>query len=209
MAGKAGECSRLRRFGSLLGGGSLVLFGFASCGSTTISPATVYLTSTIGPNTTGATPCDLGTVTNQLEIGSSASGVETGTQGTMITCSVTSSGSGFAVDITVDAEGGSFAVSGTMPSSGTANTGVTGSLDYGLSGAPILYSESSDCSVVMANGSGGFPGFDPANGPAIAPGRVWAQVTCNAMTVSMQQGVCQGILLFRLENCLGSLEDGG
>jgi hypothetical protein len=204
MAGKAGECSRLRRFGSVVGGGALVLLTFASCGSNTIEPATVYISATIGPGSNPDAPCTIGTVMPELTIGSSANGVSTGTNGVSVICSVTPSGSGFSVSANVTGSGGSFAVSGTFPSSGTGSD-ITGSLEG--SSAPILYSSATGgCSVVMANGSGAFPGFDPSNGPPIAGGRVWATVTCGDMTVE-GQGVpadCQGILTFRLENCVGS-----
>jgi hypothetical protein len=183
------------------GGGSAGTGGAGgSAGSGTVDPADVYLTSTIGPSSKSQ-PCQIGTVTPELQIGSDTSGVQTGTQGTTVTCSVMSSGSGFAVSAEVDAEGGSFAVSGAMPSSGTGS-GITASLDYGVGGgAPVLYS-GTNCSVTLANAS--TPGFDPSAGPPIAPGRVWATLDCPDMTVAGQTGVCEGVVTFRLENCAGS-----
>jgi len=204
MAGKAGEMSRLRRFGGLAGGGALVLTAIASCGSNTLQPATVYLTSTLGPGMDMAHPCGFGSVMSQLEIGSVESGVKDMTASTSVDCSVTPSGSEFSVTVRVVASGGSFAVSGTMPAKGQGSN-IIGSLDSGQVGATILYSDT-DCSVTMANNGPGSttPGFDPSQGPPIAAGRVWATVTCNNMTVTGQPGVCQGVLTFRMENCAGS-----
>ena len=206
MAGKAGEMSRLRRlrrFGGLAGGGALVLTAIVSCGSNTLEPATVYLTSTLGPEGVMNT-CPFASTTSQLQIGSVQSGVKDMTASTTVVCSVTQTGSDFAVMVQVLSSGGSFAVSGTMPAKGNGSN-ILGSLDYGQAGATMLYSDT-DCSVTMANDGPDTttPGFDPSQGPPIAPGRVWATVTCNKMTTGGQPGVCQGILTFRMENCVGS-----
>lgn len=210
MAGTSGQVSRLRRVGALVFGGALVLTVLASCSSGTPSPPTVYFVSTVGPGMNMAAPCQLGTVTEGLMIGSVSSGVPTGPHGTTVTCSVTPDGSDFSVSAFVQSTGGStgagsFAICPQgckMPSKGMAS-GIDASLVFGTSMND--YSDSS-CSVTLANNLPGTttPGFDPADGPAIAPGRVWATVTCNNMMVEGQPGSCQGILTFRLENCTGS-----
>jgi len=169
-------------------------------GSGSVGPATVYISSTIGPSQAFASmPCQLGTMTNQLEIGSSSigGGVKDGTQSTSVSCSVTpGGGSAFAVTVKVVGNGGGFTVSGTMPATGTG-TGITASLEYGQVGAPVTYN-GTNCSVMMEPSS-------TAGGPAIKPGAVWATVTCDDMTVRGQPGhVCEGILIFRMENCVGS-----
>jgi hypothetical protein len=169
----------------------------ADGGGATVAPAIAYVTATIGPSSK-ANPCPIGTVTQELQIGSATSGVETGTQGTTVTCSVTPSGSGFAVSADVDSEGGGFAVSGMMPSSGTGS-GIRASLTP--TSAPVLYS-AVNCSVTLANAS--TPEYDPSSGPPIAPGRVWATVNCPDMTVNGQSGVCDGVITLRFENCGGS-----
>lgn len=62
------------------------------------------------------------------------------------------------------------------------------------------------CTVQMANNDPGTttPGYNPSTGPPIAPGRVWATVTCPKMTVNDQTQVCGGVITFRMENCTGS-----
>jgi len=203
MSGKAGEGSggtrRFARVGALAGCGALVLGAIASCSSTTLQPATVYLSSTIGPSQAFASmPCQLGTVMNQLEIGSPTigGGVKDGTQSTSVQCSVEQSGSGFSVSVNVMGSGGSFSISGMMPSTGMA-TGITAALDYGQVGAPLTFM-GTNCSVMIEPAS-------VAGGAGIKPGAVWATVTCSDMTVFDQPGhVCEGILTFRMENCAGS-----
>jgi hypothetical protein len=211
MAGNTSVGSRLRRVGAAAGGGVLVLTALASCGSNTIDPATVYLTSAIGPSLDpmfASKPCQIDPLTTQLVAGTVQSGIVTGTNSTTITCSVISSGSGYAVNIEVDTEEGSFAITGTMPKSGTATSITMASLDYDPGGeAAITYNSTGNCSVTMANNDPGTttPGFDPSTGPPIAPGRVWATVTCEDMTVTDQpMSVCEGVLTFRMENCVGS-----
>jgi hypothetical protein len=209
MAGRAGIGSRLRRIGGVAGGGVLVLTALASCGSNTIDPATVYLTSAIGPSMDpmyASMPCQIDPLTTQLVAGTIQSGIVTGTNSTNISCSVTSSGSGYSVSIDVTTEGGSFDVQGTMPKSGTG-TGITASLDYDPGGEAAIVYRGTNCSVTLANNGPGTttPGFDPSTGPPIAPGRVWATVTCEDMVVTGQtMSVCEGVLTFRMENCTGS-----
>jgi hypothetical protein len=215
MGGRARQGSGWRQRLALAGGGALAVIAFASCGSNTIQPATVYLTSTIGPDPNAMTmTCNMGAVTPQLMIGSVASGVPTMTGATTVTCSVTPSGSDFAVTADVVSGNGSFSVEGTMPKApGAQGSGVTANLTYGIAGAPISYM-GSNCTVTMANNlpatesceyCGMTPGFDPTAGPPVDGGRVWATVVCDDMQEEGSPGVaCQGILTFRLENCTGS-----
>jgi hypothetical protein len=201
MAGTAGERSRLRRIVGLAGCGALVLTAIASCGSNTLLPATVYLTSTIGPVGNNST-CPFASVTSELQIGSALSGVKDGTAGTMVVCSVTPSGSQFNVMVQVQSSGGGFAVQGTMPAAGNG-TGIITQLIFGQVGAEMTYGDNS-CSVTMANNNPGNTTPDFPGGAAIAGGKVWATVTCEKMTTGGQPGICEGVLTFRMENCAGS-----
>ncbi len=201
MAGKTGKRSHCRRFGAFVGGGALVLTALASCSSSTVEPATVYVLSGLQTNANqfADMPCQYADEPMALALGSVQNGVPTATAGVTVTCSVLPNGASFTVSIDVVSGDGSFSVSGTMPSSGTGND-ITASLDWGTPGAtPNLFSSTgSDCTVALVSTA-------TANGPAIAPGRVWGTVTCPDMTVSGQPGhVCQGSIVFRMENCTGS-----
>jgi hypothetical protein len=163
------------------------------------SPPAVYVTSTLGPSAAFASqPCEFTAVTSQLQLGSVASSLVSGTGATHVTCSVVPSGPHFKVSADVESASGSFTISGILPSSGTAG-GITASLEYTAAGSHVLYSGTS-CTVALA--SAATPGFPATAGPPIAGGRVWATVTCDDMTASGQSGhVCEGVLLFRLESC--------
>jgi hypothetical protein len=187
----------------LAGGGALALTALVSCSSTTIAPANVYVTSTLGPNTSDPDMmCAYASVMTQLVIGTDSvnGGVTTGTMGTSVTCSVTPSGSSFDVSVDVTGGGGGFSINGTLPATGTGS-GVSASLTYGQIGAQLTYSDPS-CSVTLANSmTAGF-----GTGAAIDGGRAWATVTCDNMTVGGQPGhICQGVITFRVENCVGSI----
>jgi hypothetical protein len=203
MAGRNGKVFTLQGC-AVTAGCALSVMAVSNCGGSTLQPATIYLSSEIGPTTSGpmAETCPVASMMPQLIVGSVQSGVAAPSG--MVACAVIKSGSDYQVSGQVNNGSGSFRISGSIPAGGGGSLSV--SLAYGQVGAPQIFSQPMGCTAELATGGGSFPGFDPGAGPPIAPGRVWANVTCKNMLVSgsASGATCLGTFLFRFENCMGS-----
>ncbi len=179
----------------------LISSAIVGCGSNTVVPPQVYVDATIGPTTTNptdATACMMATGTQFLQIGtvngdaySLVKNDETFDGATVqVSCSVTPSGSGFAVDATAvrsgSTTGGTVHIVGTFTASGDQSA-ITATFGNGSNG---VYQQIDGCTATYTQSVMG-----------VAAGRVWGILSCPAMQLEGQANICASQSEFRFENC--------
>ncbi len=131
-------------------------------------------------------------------------GSEMGGQPVTVDCSITASGSGFNVQLGAEQLGpGGGSLSITSPFGQPLDPVNGGAVSVGWTNVLVgTYSET-DCTLTYSYQGGPVP---PSAGPPIAPGRIWAHVSCPMATDAEHSPpyVCDGEADFLFENCEGS-----
>ena len=167
----------------------------ASCSSGSAAPANAYVASTLGQSATGGCGINQATDTPFVTVGSEGSPVSNGGSfmgsSVSVVCQVSSAGTSYDVNATVGygPENG-FNFSGTLSNVSGAQPNFTAQ----FTSANISYNESM-CTVTLN------PGGNAMN-PSITSGRVWAALSCPALTNMTTSGdVCDGQATFIFQNC--------
>jgi hypothetical protein len=171
----------------------------ASCGSSSVSPSSVYVTSTLGasilPGSTG--DCNVGgpdtpffTIGTEGGPVANNGGGTDGGQAVTVVCSVHPTGMGDTFDVNLQVDQGQtngITIGGTLADSpGMTQTGLAVSFYK----APDSYSQS-DCTVVLST----------QGNPPITAGRVWGTVTCPMATYAEANATCFAQATFIFQNC--------
>jgi hypothetical protein len=140
----------------------------------------------------GATLVTIGTSDDNEDGGSTKNGMD----GLTLTCTVTSSGSGFAVQASLTTAVGAFQITGTFTAPGKGGVGGGGMATTSFSNTDGVYSSPNmGCTVNFTQGSG------EALGMGVMPGAVWGNVICPTLTLANGESVCSGTAEFKFENC--------
>ena len=179
---------------------ALLSAGVAGCGSNNSVPERAYVDATLSPTATtpgDSTACMQAVGTPLVQIGSvngdSYSLVEDQAtfagSAVQVSCSVTPSGSGFAVNATAtrsgDTTGGTVHIQGTFTASGEQQN-ITATFGNGVNG---VYTEANCLADYTQSNMG------------VAAGRVWAVLGCPTLQLEGQSNICAATTEFRFENC--------
>ncbi len=192
--------------GSSSGSGSGSSSG-SSGGGAVLPDAFVAATVGVGPQSP-ASGCNLaGSQTTYLAIGAPGGAKPTTVQDGQTTssgpvsvqCSVKAVGSGFDVDLRAGIAGtggSSIRIQSPAGQGAVTASGATGILGVLQSSAQASYT-SSDCNLAFT-----YQGQPVLDVPAIAPGRIWAHLSCPAATSASGQGTqCDAEADFLFELC--------
>jgi hypothetical protein len=171
-------------------------------------PPDAYVVATAGPGQGEAGSCPLSTTTTIFALGTATSGRPATVQdmtliggvSTSVVCTVHPDGGGFDVQVSANAGGpmgGTFSVNapnrvGAVTASGAQN------LDVSITAAKSGISYNSNaCTLTYTYGGQPVP-----VSPTIAPGRIWAHVSCPAATEGAQPSAqCDVEADFLFEQC--------
>lgn len=205
MADRAGAKSWWLR-ASVMAGCALGAIAVGGGCSSTPSPATAYIdTSVLDP--VGGSGCNYPGTTEQFFLyGMGDAGASTGFKGppiqdgetvaagpASVSCSVTQSGTGFMVSASIKTTAGNFSIASTTPWPSTKTAMPTGvNISFGYANNAYASETAMPCTVTYTTDTS-----DP-----IALGRVWGTFNCPLMNAtSGGQFVCQGTGTFQLTNC--------
>ncbi|MBV9948945.1 MAG: hypothetical protein JOZ69_19000 [Myxococcales bacterium] len=183
----------------------------AACSGGTPATPEAFVSASLRPGTNGA-QCPNGTSTTQLKIGVATGGgkptvvadgqTQTGTAVVNVQCTVTSGGTIHLNGVLGGNAGGAISIDGQVDANSGSN--IHGSLASGSIG----WSEG-DCTISYTYSGGAVP-VQSGEKP-LAPGRIWAHLSCPKMSANNGQNVvvngvtepaqCDGEADFLFENC--------
>jgi hypothetical protein len=178
--------------------GGVALFT-THCSSSAATPQ-AFVVATLGEGSNPTMPCafpdatlvTIGTSDNNEDGGSTKNGMD----GLVLSCTVSSSGSGFAVQASVQTSGSAFQIQGTFTAPGKGGVGGGGMATASFSNTDGSYSSPvMGCTVNFMQASG------EALGMGIMSGAVWGNVICPTLTLANGESVCSGNAEFKFENC--------
>jgi len=177
-------------------------------GASAASPPDAFVEATMGPGAGPGGSCALTSPQSVLSIGSTgagrpmtvADGQSQNGHTAQVSCSVAAAGSGFDVKLHAAIDGGGgFDVSSPAGAGAVTETGGQG-ISVTWQDPVLGTAREDDCSLAFTYAGDAVPAS-----PAVAPGRIWAHVSCPNAAVSPSSGTmagtCDGEADFLFENC--------